>query len=71
MHKGLEEKKEEIWREIWTCCGEQLELIDPNKWANYLPRVLMNMLVKERDLNEYYKKRLEKIDENNSCSTRF
>ena len=57
----------EIWDEVWSGCGEQLELVDPRLWNMHLAKVLMNMLVKEREITKYYKNRID--NENNQCRT--
>ncbi len=50
---------EEIWDELWSGCGEQLELVEPQHWNKYITLALMNMLAKEKEITEYYKKRID------------
>ncbi len=61
MNKQKTNPIDEIWDELISGCGEQLELLDPSLWDFYLTKVLMKLLVKERDLTKYYKKRLENV----------
>ncbi len=49
----------EIWDEVLSGCGEQLEHLEPSLWNSYVAKVLIRLLSKERELNKYYKKRIE------------
>lgn len=51
-------ESDHLWDEIWSGCGEQLEHVDPRYWNSNLVKVLMRLLKKERELNLYYKGRL-------------
>lgn len=55
----LTQTEYEIVDEIWEGCYEQLSMIDPILWDYALVPVFVRMIAKERDMKEYYKKRLD------------
>ncbi len=46
----------QVLEEIWSGCGEQLELIHPAFWNMSLVPVLIRMIAKQRDDIKYLKK---------------
>lgn len=51
--------KEKFAHEIYDKCGEHLEMIPEELWGQYLIPVFFKLLYNERELKEYYKKRLD------------
>lgn len=46
----------QILDEVFTGCGEMIEMLPLERRGEYLANVLVKLLVKERELTEYYKK---------------
>lgn len=53
--------KIDVENEIWDKCSEYLEMIPEESWDQFLLPVFYKMLVSQRELTEYYKKRLETV----------
>ncbi len=49
-----------VQAEIWDKVGEQLEMLPHDRWNENLVPLLMDLLAKEKNYNEYLKLRLEK-----------
>lgn len=51
----------QLLQEITDRHGEYLEMNTPEQLPNAMINILASMVIKERSLNEYYRKRLEYV----------
>ncbi len=52
--------EESVSQEIWDKVGEQLEMLPHDRWNENLVPLLMDLLAREKNYNEYLKIRLQK-----------
>ena len=54
-----QEQLTQLHEDIWNKYGEYLEMVESPSYA--LIEILSNLVIKERELNEYYRRRLDNV----------